>query len=464
MRLGTGLLAAALTLSLTITIPALAGVRRPGRAGLLALIPEKAQAALLIKGPAVAKLMSIVTSNKALRKELSSYLRQRIGADLTRIKQAAIFSPALSRQRVGILLRASVPLALKGKKLGNQGRYAIKSFGNQRVVFATLTKNTLIVGDLYTVRDVLAVQEGRQKPINKGSKLAPLLALVRGRYYAVAALDASALPAGPRRRIAQMGLRSLTASLSQKPAVELVLNGPRPALKMVKRLLTTTLAAQLNTLKRQKRLLEKKNTPAGLMGIVSYHTTKRMLDRVKIKLRHKQLVIAYRPDIAGAALAASTVGILAAIAIPAFIKYLRKAKTVEATEGLDKIKVGAKSYFQADHYDAQGNLLPKQFPKSVGWTPSIPCCKQPGGKNKCAAKSAQWNHNTWRSLMFQIVDSHYYQFRFQSSGIGKKARYVIEARGDLDCDGIYSSYKLIGKVDAQYGVRALGPIITNELE
>ncbi|MCC6748246.1 MAG: pilin, partial [Deltaproteobacteria bacterium] len=45
------------------------------------------------------------------------------------------------------------------------------------------------------------------------------------------------------------------------------------------------------------------------------------------------------------------IGILAAVAIPAFIKYLRKSKTVEATEGLDKVKVGASQYFQADHYD-----------------------------------------------------------------------------------------------------------------
>ena len=42
------------------------------------------------------------------------------------------------------------------------------------------------------------------------------------------------------------------------------------------------------------------------------------------------------------------IGILAAVAIPAFIKYIRKSKTVEATEGLDKINIGAKSYFQAD--------------------------------------------------------------------------------------------------------------------
>ena len=36
------------------------------------------------------------------------------------------------------------------------------------------------------------------------------------------------------------------------------------------------------------------------------------------------------------------IGILAAVAIPAFVKYLRKSKTVEVTEALDKVKIGAK--------------------------------------------------------------------------------------------------------------------------
>jgi len=65
------------------------------------------------------------------------------------------------------------------------------------------------------------------------------------------------------------------------------------------------------------------------------------------------------------------IGILAAVAIPAFIKYIRKSKTVEATEGLDKINQGAKSYFQADHYFSNAVITPKQFPAPLPGRPAL---------------------------------------------------------------------------------------------
>src|SRR3954463_15135490 len=46
-------------------------------------------------------------------------------------------------------------------------------------------------------------------------------------------------------------------------------------------------------------------------------------------------------------------GILAAIAIPAFVTYIRRAKTVEATENLSKMFDGAASYYSRER-NAQG--------------------------------------------------------------------------------------------------------------
>lgn len=158
------------------------------------------------------------------------------------------------------------------------------------------------------------------------------------------------------------------------------------------------------------------------------------------------------------------IGLLAAIAIPSFIKYVRKSKTVEATEGLWKIQAGAKQYFQSDHYDTEtGNLLPKAFPEGVGWTPATPCCQSQTGP-KCMVDAKAWDHPTWRALSFQLSDPHYYQFRFTSSGTQTAATYTIEARGDLDCDGAYSSYKITAKVDSELGVVATGPLIEDEIE
>lgn len=157
------------------------------------------------------------------------------------------------------------------------------------------------------------------------------------------------------------------------------------------------------------------------------------------------------------------IGILAAVAIPAFVKYIRKSKTVEASEGLDKLKIGAKQYYQADHYSAStGELTPKGFP-NAGVSPSgtTPCCS---GAGKCAASSSNWTGAGWAALHFQMSDPHYYQYGFSAGGSGTGAQFTAQARGDLDCDSIEGVYMLTGSVDTEGGVRVVGPIISNEIE
>ena len=157
------------------------------------------------------------------------------------------------------------------------------------------------------------------------------------------------------------------------------------------------------------------------------------------------------------------IGILAAVAIPAFIKYIRKSKTVEATEGLDKIKSGAKSYFQADHFDTtNGALLPKDFPVSYAVTPTTPCCT--GDTDKCPPTAADWNVNTWRSLSFQMSDPHYFVWTWDAGGLNMAAGFTAAAYGNLDCDATFSTYRMLGSVDVEYGVVTKGPIILNEIE
>jgi type IV pilus assembly protein PilA len=169
------------------------------------------------------------------------------------------------------------------------------------------------------------------------------------------------------------------------------------------------------------------------------------------------------------------IGILAAVAIPAFIKYIRKSKTVEATEGLDKVNSGAKSYFTADHYDSSGTILAKYFPATASWTPTVAsgstrCCADSVAGPKCQGGNAEadvanWNHNTWRALQFQLSDPHYFAFQWTNgANSNKAATYTSEASADLDCDGTPSSYRFLGSIDTEYGVASKGPIIDNEIE
>ena len=152
------------------------------------------------------------------------------------------------------------------------------------------------------------------------------------------------------------------------------------------------------------------------------------------------------------------IGILAAVAIPAFIKYIRRAKTVEATESLDKIKMGAREYFVTDHWSSAGTLLDRQFPLTM-WSPNVlPCCQ------KCVNTSEQWDVPGWGSLKFALTEPHYYSYWFTSNGSGNSASYQANAFGDLDCDSTMSIFNIRGSIDTEGNVVTVGPIITSEIE
>src|SRR6185503_21100643 len=77
------------------------------------------------------------------------------------------------------------------------------------------------------------------------------------------------------------------------------------------------------------------------------------------------------------------IGILAAVAIPAFMKNARKAKTAEATTNVKKIYDGARSYFEEELVSRTGSTpIAKQFPApTAGPSPAAnSCCGQAGDK------------------------------------------------------------------------------------
>jgi type II secretory pathway pseudopilin PulG len=177
-----------------------------------------------------------------------------------------------------------------------------------------------------------------------------------------------------------------------------------------------------------------------------------------------------RPDLGGKGLAIAAIpvgivtalllqGMMAAIAIPSFIKYVRKSKTVEATQGLHRLVAGAREHARAERHDESGRPLPGLLPLGrTEWVPATPCCQQPSAP-RCSPTPADWAAEPWRSLHFQVAEPHHYQWRYSSDG----KTMTAEARGDLDCDGTYSSFKAEGVI-AEGGMSFRGPMIENEIE
>ncbi len=139
------------------------------------------------------------------------------------------------------------------------------------------------------------------------------------------------------------------------------------------------------------------------------------------------------------------IGILAAVAVPAFIKYMQTAKTTEAAPNLKKIYDGAKGYFAAGPpSDRSGVALAHEFPTSTAMTPTDRCCLSTG--KKCTDDNTTWNDPTWRKLGFEIRDPHYFQYIFLSTGADDAATFTAGAYADLDCDNTLSTYERTAKV------------------
>lgn len=143
------------------------------------------------------------------------------------------------------------------------------------------------------------------------------------------------------------------------------------------------------------------------------------------------------------------IGVLAAVAIPAFMKYIRKSKTTEAIEHVKKIYEGARSYFMEES-NSQGSTVPiaKQFPKNDGTELTAPtaddCCSQPG--DKCAPNPALWTDPAWQALKFSVDDPHYYWYTYVSTGTENDSRFTARANGNLDCDTSYSTFEMVGAI------------------
>ena len=133
-----------------------------------------------------------------------------------------------------------------------------------------------------------------------------------------------------------------------------------------------------------------------------------------------------------------------------------QAAVAGAIAALRKIGAGARQFYVMDHFDRTGTLQPRTFPPgAAGWVPASSCCTVSDGV--CSADAAQWQASPWKTLGFAVLDPHRYQYRFISSNEGAAATFTAEARGDLDCDGKRSLFRLTGKVSAD------GAVVTSRI-
>lgn len=127
------------------------------------------------------------------------------------------------------------------------------------------------------------------------------------------------------------------------------------------------------------------------------------------------------------------VGILAAIAVPNFLEYMKKDKKVEASLQLNKVGKNAKvRYVEKSAYPiGTSNTLPGNNGAACS-----------NANKKFAVNAAGWAaDSTWLALDFQIDEPNFFSYSYTAT---TAQSFQALAVGDLDCDTTLITYTLNG--------------------
>ena len=130
------------------------------------------------------------------------------------------------------------------------------------------------------------------------------------------------------------------------------------------------------------------------------------------------------------------IGILAAVAIPAFLKYIKKSKTAEAGLSIRKIYDGEVTYYQEEKVTSTGAIITKQFvtaPSSGVATPPLPPTMD--------KVSGNWDDEGWKALKFGADSPVQFCYNAIAGGVGILSTFEAHAYGDLDGNSVTSLFQ-----------------------
>ena len=124
------------------------------------------------------------------------------------------------------------------------------------------------------------------------------------------------------------------------------------------------------------------------------------------------------------------IGILAAVAIPGFMTYIKNSKTSEAKTNLDAIKKGALAYYEAEHYGPDGmTAMSKQYPYSNGTLITVgaePTENTVGQKQNPTTAG----FGKMADLSFNLTSPFYYSYAYIADGAICTNKKVTEKDAD----------------------------------
>jgi len=401
----------------------------PGNAAALGFIDVDDSPWSLVTGGALLPLDE--ATRKTLDQELREYVDRYLGLDVSKLQYAVAFVSGPPMGGAVLLKTVSGTLKLPGSSDVEGGRLWRVDPANG--VSLALSGGVVVCGTDAAVREVLETLAGKRKPITVENKA--LVDWFRkdsdGAMLAFGAIKPTGLRvpppfAGLERVAVTIKASGITASLDGDDASISALQAmsDQAFAKMLVEVNKAHDAAIAGTLR----------PPEGAMAIIAAAYTKNYVAKLKPRRTGNQLSASLDLGLAGAGATATiaAVGVLSAVAIPAFMDYMKRSKKTEAALQLNKLAKNAKRAYSET----------SSFPTgSAPLTPPQPCCGQ--RNNHCPAVPEQYAASpVWRALDFQIDEPTLFQYSYSASADGQS--FVATAVGDLDCDGVFITYELSG--------------------
>ncbi|MFW2388466.1 MAG: prepilin-type N-terminal cleavage/methylation domain-containing protein [Polyangiales bacterium] len=143
------------------------------------------------------------------------------------------------------------------------------------------------------------------------------------------------------------------------------------------------------------------------------------------------------------------IGILAAIAIPAFINYVKRSKTSEANANIKTMFQGAATYYEQENWTgglpAPGDTMDNVSHCTIN---SGSMENDPSDNKRVIAWENEDDNLQFQAMNFAPADGLYYAYGVTTAAASVcgnaagSALYTFYALGDLDGDGTQSEFRL----------------------
>ncbi|MEM6995754.1 MAG: hypothetical protein AAF721_34915 [Myxococcota bacterium] len=461
-----------------------------GAAGLMvARVPESLFQSVMRADP-----LGLATGDLATMKtELDEYLRKQLGITITDANSVAAF--VIGKQDFGVVL-VGVEGVIKGEKVSAHAGVDLYALPGGKTLRLASTDDLLILGSNASVTAAIDAHKAASKSMKGSDELAKLIAASTEGAAVVLALDLGLAPKDLAKQVPSPVAVDRGLVTFGEAGLGVLLQGDKEKLDQLATLIEQGLAKAVEEADRLKARATKGGDPGevleGAASILAAHYMRSAKETLKPTVADGQLTISVPIAAGDPAVLAAVAGMAAAIAIPAFTKYMRRSKTSEARVQLAKMFDAASAYFNEEHV-ARGSLtgtpsLPTMPPHACpndgtlkgesGITPplSVDCSAGPGGRCVPATGGSSgpgyydmkvWDNPVWNGLNFQMEQAHYFHYNFiyenGDSGFGS-CQFTAQAFGDLDGDGVFSTYERAGAADENGVNAAAGLYIDQEVE